>query len=112
MQINKSYVHIKSKLNYLKLLDILSNNHVTTVLMQYPMRDVDSLKSLVQSSPSYDKIIFVDNEEVFKEAVKKEGYEAIFSDYYAGDFGHPTARGDQVLAENTAGSLSKIMDWK
>ena len=70
--------------------------------MQYPVRSVDSLKKILDSDKS---IIFVDNEKVFKDAIKKEKYEDYFIDNFAGDFGHCTAKGNQLLAENVADVL-------
>jgi len=108
----KNQVNIKTKLNYLRLLDILKRKNVTPVLMQYPLRDVESLKSMVSTAPDDERVIFIDNETVFKEAVKNEGYDAIFSDYLGGDFGHPTLKGRKILAENITKTLINAMNWK
>jgi hypothetical protein len=47
-------------------------------------------------------IVFVDNEGIFKEALKKAGYKEYFRDMFAGDFGHCTQKGNALLAENIA----------
>lgn len=111
LQMKGNQTNIKTKANYLTLVDILKGKNIVPVVMQYPLRDVESLKSMLRSSENYDRIIFIDNGPVFKEAVKKDGYAAIFSDYYAGDFGHPTIMGDQILAENVAQKLISAMNW-
>ena len=60
---------------------------------------------MVQSVSNDEEIIFVDNEDMFKEAVRKEGYQAVFLDYYAGDFGHLTPKGCRILAEDAAKTI-------
>lgn len=47
-------------------------------------------------------IIFVDNEKIFKQAVKKSSYDEYFTDNFAVDFGHCTPKGNRLLAENIA----------
>jgi len=108
----ESRVYIKTKSNYIKLLEILKDRNIVPVLMQYPLRDLGSLKEMVQSAAGNEGIIFVDNEKNFAEAVKAQGYDAIFSDYYAGDFGHPTPQGNRILALHLAQTLIKAMNWK
>ena len=46
--------------------------------------------------------MFVDNEKVFKEAIRKSSYREYFSDLFAGDFGHCTPKGYGLLAKNIA----------
>lgn len=91
--------------NYLKLKELLSRRGVKLVCMQYPMRSIAPLKSIFAGKA--EGIIFVDNEEIFKGAVKKDGYNAYFKDVFAGDFGHCTDKGDKLIAENIAQVLSK-----
>jgi hypothetical protein len=55
----------------------------------------------------YEGVIFVDNERVFKEALKKGEYRDYFSDTFAGDFGHCTEKGNRLLAENIANVILK-----
>jgi hypothetical protein len=44
--------------------------------------------------------LVVSNELNFKKAVEKEGYDQIFVDRFAGDFGHCSQKGNLLLAEN------------
>jgi hypothetical protein len=53
------------------------------------------------------EIIFVDNKKVFKDAVKKDGYNTYFVDMFGGDFGHCTVKGNRLLAENIANTILK-----
>ena len=78
-----------ARANFNRLRNIAVDNAIVLVSVQYPMRKLDSLKNTF-SEPG--RIIFVDNEAVFREALKKGRYEDYFIDRFAGDFGHCTAR--------------------
>jgi len=85
--------------NYQKLKDILDKRKIKFVCMQYPLRSIVPLKNIF--SPEERKtIVFVDNEGAFKEALRKTGYSVYFQDVFAGDFGHCTAKGNRLIAEN------------
>ena len=72
--------------------------------MQYPMCSVEPLKKIFAGQ---EGIIFVDNEKVFKDALREGGYRAYFIDMFAGDFGHCTEKGNRLLAENIAKVILK-----
>jgi tetratricopeptide (TPR) repeat protein len=90
--------------NYKKLKWILDKRRIRLICMQYPMRSVEALKKLFDST---EGIIFVDNEKIFKDALKSAKYEDLFEDNFGGDFGHCTSKGDRLLAENIADVLIK-----
>jgi hypothetical protein len=52
-------------------------------------------------------IIFVDNEKIFKDALKEESPKEYFTDMFAGDFGHCTPKGNRLLAQNIADAILK-----
>jgi tetratricopeptide (TPR) repeat protein len=84
--------------NYLKLKDILYKKHIKLVCVQYPMRSIEPLKEIFKDDA--DGIIFVDNESIFKNAVRQQGFKQYFRDMFGGDFGHCTPEGNRLLAEN------------
>ncbi len=90
--------------NYRKLKEILDKRGIRLVCVQYPMRSISPLKKVFEEESN---VIFVDNEAVFKEMVKKVELKEIFSDLFAGDFGHCTRKGNQLLAENIANAVLK-----
>ena len=90
--------------NYRKLKDILDRKGIKLVCVQYPMRDVEPLKKIFEKDKG---VIFVDNERVFKEAVKRSSYQEYFKDMFAGDFGHCTRKGNELLAQNIANVILK-----
>ena len=82
--------------NYFKLYQILDKYGIPLVAAQYPMRSVAPLEHIFASK----KVYLVDNESLFKDPIAEFGYETFFIDYFAGDFGHCTAEGNKLLAEN------------
>jgi tetratricopeptide (TPR) repeat protein len=92
--------------NYHVLKQILDKRKIKLVCVQYPMRNIRPLKKIFKEEME-DGIIFVDNEKVFKDAVRKEGYKEYFRDMFGGDFGHCTPKGNRLLAENIANVILK-----
>jgi len=88
--------------NYHQMRNLTFEKGIRLVVMQYPMLGVGTLKKMF---PDDNNIIFIDNEVVFKEAVKKDGYNVYFSDMFGGGFGHCTPKGNKLLAEHVASVL-------
>ena len=97
--LRSSYYNPATARNYQHLRRIISGRNIQLVCVQYPMRSLDNLKRIF---PDNDDIVFVDNEKIFKKAVRIDGYNKYFEDVFAGDFGHCTRRGNRLLAENIA----------
>lgn len=49
----------------------------------------------------------MDNEAIFKKAIFRDGYKEYFRDMFAGDFGHCTVKGNNLLAKNIADVILK-----
>jgi hypothetical protein len=86
--------------NFLDIKDLLMSKNIQPVFMQYPMRDIKELSDIFKDEPDYDKIIFVDNGPVFRNAIKKDSYYTYFVDRDRADFGHLTPEGSRLLASN------------
>ena len=54
-----------------------------------------------------EDVVFVDNEQLFKEALHHMPYSELFTDNFGGDFGHATPKGNRLLAENIANVILK-----
>jgi hypothetical protein len=76
--------------------------------MQYPMMPVDFLKNILKDSKYYEKLIFISNENNFNEALKTYKPEDLFTDMFAGSFGHCTDLGNTLIAENVAENIEKL----
>ena len=92
----------KTKYNYHMIKRVLDSKGIRLVCVQYPMRSVKPLQQIFNGE---EGIIFVDNQESFREAVQKYGFSQYFDDMFAGDFGHCNAKGNKLLAENIAGAI-------
>jgi tetratricopeptide (TPR) repeat protein len=91
--------------NYRKLKEVLTKRGIRLVCVQYPMRSIEPLKKIFEDDKA--GIIFVDNEKIFRDAVKKDKNSVYFRDMFAGDFGHCTDKGNRLLAENIANAILK-----
>lgn len=90
--------------NYQKLRRIVSSRGIKLICAQYPMHSVEPLKMMFDST---EGVIFVDNDKLFKDAVRNGKYSDYFRDNFGGDFGHCTRRGNRLLAENIAAVIMR-----
>lgn len=91
-----------TRVNYRSATEMLQTRGVQVVVMQYPMRRVEPLRDLLVG---FRDVLFVDNEDVFRGAVARHGYHAVFRDRFAGDFGHCTRLDNRLIAENLVASV-------
>jgi len=103
-ELRSSYYNPKTRENYQKLKQVLDKRGIKLVCIQYPVLSVEPLKKMLQGQ---DGIVLVDNEKVFKEALKAGSYKEYFTDMFGGEFGHCTPKGDRLLAENIAKVIIK-----
>ncbi|MBU4468464.1 MAG: tetratricopeptide repeat protein [Candidatus Omnitrophica bacterium] len=103
-KLQMEYYNVETKASYDRLKTITTRKNIKLVCVEYPTRSVEPLKKIFDAN---DDIIFVDNGELFVEAVKREGYDTYFTDSFAGSFGHCTAKGNRLLAENVANEILK-----
>ncbi len=92
--------------NYRKLIQIAGKHRVPILAVQYPHRPVDPLREMLASQSG---VVFVDNQKVFTDALAVYPYDEIFSDRFAGDFGHCTSHGNALLAGNVADHILKLL---
>lgn len=90
--------------NYRRLKRILDEKGIRLVCVQYPARNMAPLKDIFRKD---ERVMFVDNEKIFKDALKKGSYKEYFLDMFAGDFGHATRKGNRLLAGNIARVILK-----
>lgn len=92
-----------------ELQDIITQKGIKLVFAQYPLCSIAPLKNMFITK---EDIIFVDNEKIFKDALKTAKYEDYFIDNFAGEFGHCTEKGNKLLAENIANVILKDYFYK
>lgn len=97
---------------YRAIIKKLVDNNIKVICMQYPLRSIISLQNILKDEPYYDKITFISNEKLFKDALINDGYDKFFKDQTAGDFGHCTDLGNTMIAENAVKTLEDILNLK
>ncbi|MBP9758824.1 hypothetical protein KBD45_03945 [Candidatus Dojkabacteria bacterium] len=90
-----------TRYHYNYLSNILRDQKIAYVAMQYPTRPIETLYNIFDD-PS--NIIFVSNQN-FADLVKNEGYDKYFLDNFARNFGHTTPLGSKIIAENVAKAI-------
>ncbi|HNW43195.1 MAG TPA: GDSL-type esterase/lipase family protein [Elusimicrobiales bacterium] len=89
--------------NFEEIRRLLKARGVRLAMMQYPMCSLAQLQAQFDGA---DDVIFIDNERTFQKAVAEKGYVYYFMDLFAGNFGHCTPRGNELIAANAAAALS------
>ncbi|MDP7113894.1 MAG: hypothetical protein QGH45_18130 [Myxococcota bacterium] len=51
-------------------------------------------------------LVFVDNGPTFEEAIARQGYDRLFIDRFAREFGHCTPEGNRLIAANVAAAIA------
>ena len=96
----------QTKTNYVKLAKIAAKQRIPLLAAQYPYRPLKPLQNMLAETTG---VIFVDNQQVFSDAIAQYGYDAIFWDRFAGDFGHCTKKGNRILANQIATKILNIL---
>lgn len=100
-RIRYQYVNPVTRRNYAALRRELAARDIPLVAVQYPGRDVGALRAMLDRDP---EVLYVDNS-FFRGRAEQEGYESLYIDRFAGDFGHLTREGNCLLASNIARAI-------
>lgn len=100
-----SYTSAGTRKEYMIIKDLLISHQIQPVFVQYPLRNIKTLTAMFESQPEKNKIIFVDNGPVFKDAIAASSYSTYFVDRASGDTGHNTPLGKRLLATNIADAI-------
>lgn len=95
--------------NYRKLNQILRERGIRLVAVQYPMRDIETLRQTLNYD---DYVVYVDNQATLQEAKGSESYYEYFVDRTFGDFGYATAQANSLIAENIANTMLTQLGMK
>jgi len=108
-QLREKHFNPVTQNNFYRIINLARSFETPLVLMQYPMRNIDQLKNFVKNPTHFDHILFVDNEDIFRQALREGSFEEYFTDRFAGDFGHCSQKGNALIAENLARNILKIL---
>lgn len=95
--------------NYQNVHRQILQSGATHLIMQYPLRSIDLYRELFTGE---ERTYFVENKKNFEEALKVHQSQQIFTDHFAGDFGHTTKLGHQLIAKQVLQTLLKLIDTK
>ncbi|MGE4385250.1 MAG: hypothetical protein AB7E39_05240 [Endomicrobiaceae bacterium] len=98
------------KQSYLEFAQKVIDNDVVYVCMGYPTISIDTFRKFFKGTKIKDKIIFVSNEDNFKEQLEKMPYYDLFVDNFGGTFGHCTALGNRLIAETVGKKIIEVVD--
>ncbi|HNW44489.1 MAG TPA: GDSL-type esterase/lipase family protein [Elusimicrobiales bacterium] len=93
----------ETRRNFTRLRRLLQARGMRLAVMQYPLCDPTPLRGLFEDPGD---IIFISNEPSFRDAVEQKGYPHYFVDMFAGNFGHCTDAGNELIAANAAAALA------
>ncbi len=94
---------------YKLIIKKLTDNNIKVICMQYPVRSIEPLKQMLKNEQYYGRIEFLSNEGNFKNLLKEKQFFEIFSDQFAGDFGHYKKEGSILIAENVMENIEKVL---
>lgn len=94
------------KQNYNLAISLINGAGAIPVVLQYPTRELSALK---QEINSHENVIWVGQKKKFDNLIDKLGYYRLFTDSFAGDFGHCNHFCNSVVAENLADVLMKAL---
>jgi tetratricopeptide (TPR) repeat protein len=106
-RLREDTLHPMLRDNYLLLWEELNARGVSLVAVQYPRLPVAPLEQIFLSEPGP---IIVDNRATFSRALEQHTYSDLFIDRGYGTFGHATALGDRLIAENVADAILEELE--
>ena len=111
-EIRLYFPNIETYKLYKLIIKKLIDNNIKVICMQYPIRSIKPLQKQLKDESYYNMLTFISNEKLFKDALMNTKYNEIFSDQFAGDFGHCTNLGNTLIAENVVNTLENILDLR
>lgn len=96
-----------TRYNYSQIVDFLRARDITVIAMQYPTLSIEALQHVLDGRKD---VIYLENRDNFEQAFETLPYQAIFSDSFAGSFGHCTPAGNELIAANVASLILDLLD--
>jgi hypothetical protein len=103
--------------NYRDIASVLRGYGVPFFAMQYPLTSIEGIKNHFRLEPESDEIFepytgirFLENDDNFSQALSQYGWDALFIDAFAGDFGHTTHLGHTLIAETALQAVIEYLE--
>lgn len=100
------------KKSYIELAKLLKERNIIYICMGYPTININMFKNIFNETNLKDCIIFVSNEHNFNNYLKNKDYFSVFTDQFAGTFGHCTDLGNTMIAENVGNVILNLTNKK
>ncbi|MDD2524585.1 MAG: hypothetical protein PHT81_07060, partial [Endomicrobiaceae bacterium] len=98
------------KKSYLLFAQKLIDKNIVYICMGYPTISIETFRNFFKNTKLNDKIIFISNENNFKEKLETMPYYELFVDNFGGTFGHCTNFGNTLIAENVGKKIIEIVN--
>lgn len=105
-------LHPMTENNYRRMVNIAKKYSLPVIAVSYPLRSAKPLRELFSNNIDTTgvSVTVADNEATFREALRHKKYDDLFTDHFAGNFGHATRLGNSLIAQQVAGIIeSSIM---
>lgn len=121
--------------SYQRIRNLLESHSVSWIIMQYPTLSLQALKKFLanpapkeslenfrdlmtkrtkadhfKTPADFGEVQFVENRVNFDRFIAEYGYEAAFSDRFAGPFGHATKQGNALIVDNLIGKVELFLE--
>ena len=104
---NVTHMYPKTIQNINTMVSLATDRGINFILVQYPRRKADLLRFFIERD-----MFVISNYKVFEDLLKRYEYDDLFTDNFAGDFGHSTVLGNRAIADNVARQLKKLLGFK
>jgi lysophospholipase L1-like esterase len=105
-QILARSVLVQTQRNLRKIRAQVLQSGAVLLAMQYPLRPLAPLKSILGRHP---RLRYLSNQSNFQKALQTRTFDALFVDSFAGDFGHATKAGNRLIADNILKALNPLL---
>ncbi len=95
-----------TRVHYTRIVDHLRGERIQVIAMQYPTLPLASLRNLLGNRSD---VRYLENRAAFELELQSRGYEALFTDRFAGSFGHMTDLGNSLVAARAASAIDEIL---
>ncbi len=85
---------------YIELAKFLQKRNIVYICMGYPTLNINIFENMFNGTNLKENIIFVSNEQSFNNYLKDNEFSSVFTDQFAGTFGHCNDLGNTMIAEN------------
>ena len=85
---------------YIELAKFLQKRNIVYICMGYPTLNINIFENMFNGTNLKENIIFVSNEQNFNNYLKDNEFSSVFTDQFAGTFGHCNDLGNTMIAEN------------